>query len=331
MRRLRGRSRAIQGMPRRTNPSSREVTILMADLRGFYVISETYPIRGVFALLRRYLGAMSEVIARHGGTIDKFMGDSIMVLFGAPRARKDDTRRAVRCAVDMQLAMGEVNRANRRVRMPELYMGIGINTGRVMAGMVGSAGHCEYVVIGEEVNLTARIEAFSLRGQVLVSDATLARCGGLAAVGEPMAVHVKGRSAPVTLHEVLGIPAEGKQVPRVEARKSPRVRVTIPFSYQLVENKIVMPGTLNGVVRDIGYHGVLAELERPLAPHSEIKLDLHLALVGHAASDIYARATASREADGACHCGFEFTSVASETEAKIRHFVQLLVHADATR
>jgi adenylate cyclase len=310
---------------------STDATILLADLRGFSAISESHPIGMVFELLNRFFGTMSEVIVRHGGTIDKFMGDSIMGLFGAGEAREDDVGRAVRCAVEMQLAMREVNAGHQRARRPELFMGIGINTGPVMAGRLGSSVHSEHMVIGEGVNLAARIVTFSLRGQVLISEATLRRCGDFVAAGEPMSVYVKGRAEPLTLHEVLGIPAEGRHVPRMEMRKSPRVKVTIPFSYQVVENKIVMPATLGGVVRDMGYHGLLAELEQPLAAHSEIRLDMPLALVSHQAHDIYARVTATREASGAHYAGFEFTSVASETDAKIRHFVQLLVHAGAQR
>jgi len=144
---------------------SREVTIVLADLRGFTAISESFPPTAVLELLNRYLGRMSEIIFRHEGAIDKFMGDSIMVLFGAPNAHDDDVQRALACAVEMQLAMEEINDDNKRRGMPELFMGIGINTGTVMAGLLGSELYSEYTVIGDEVNLTSRIEAFSLRGQ----------------------------------------------------------------------------------------------------------------------------------------------------------------------
>src|SRR5947207_5220717 len=87
--------------------SSREVTILLTDLRGFTSISESFPVGVVLDVLNRYLIKMSEIVRRHGGTIDKFMGDSIMVLFGAPYAHADDVKRAVTCAVEMQLAMDD--------------------------------------------------------------------------------------------------------------------------------------------------------------------------------------------------------------------------------
>ena len=147
---------------------SRKVTVLLADLRGFSAITAGHPPGVVIELLNPWLIRMSEIIACHQGTIDKFMGDSIMVLFGAPVGRQNDVRRALACAVEMQIAMVALNLEQTRKGLPELFMGIGINTGKVLAGMLGSEQYSEYTVIGEEVNLAARIEAFSLRGQVLI-------------------------------------------------------------------------------------------------------------------------------------------------------------------
>ncbi|MBI4207958.1 MAG: adenylate/guanylate cyclase domain-containing protein, partial [Betaproteobacteria bacterium] len=234
---------------------SREVTIVLADLRGFTAISEAYAATVVLELLNRYLVRMSEIIFRHSGTIDKFMGDSIMVLFGAPVGHEDDVRRAVACAVEMQVAMTEINRHHKQQGMPELFMGIGINTGAVMAGLLGSDLYSEYTVIGDEVNLTSRIEAFSLRGQVLISQNTFERCRDFIRAGDPMDVHVKGKVNPVSLREVLAIPSLSAEVPRQEIRRSPRIEVKITFSYQVVKSKIVVPQMHQGTIRDISYHG----------------------------------------------------------------------------
>ena len=305
--------------------SSREVTIVLADLRGFTSISEHCPPSAVLGMLNRYLGRMSEIIFRHEGAIDKFMGDSIMVLFGAPVGHDDDVRRALACAVEMQLAMEEVNRDNRRLGMPELYMGIGINTGTVMAGLLGSELYSEYTVIGDEVNLASRIEAFSLRGQILVSRNTWERCRDFVKTGDPMEVHVKGRSEPVTVREVLAIPALGMEVPRQEIRRSPRIQVKIPFSYQMVKGKIVVPQIHAGTIMDISYHGVLAEVGQELEPLSEIKLGLDLSLVGYKATDVYAKVLKSRREDG-CHVSaLEFTSISVQTNLNIQQFIHLLI------
>lgn len=304
---------------------SREVTILLADLRGFTAISESYAATVVLELLNRYLARMSEIIFRHGGNIDKFMGDSIMVLFGAPVKHDDDVKRAVTCAVEMQVAMNEVNRHHKQQGMPELFMGIGINTGTVMAGLLGSHLYSEYTVIGDEVNLTSRIEAFSLRGQVLISQNTFERCRDFVATGDPMDVRVKGKANPVMLREVLAIPSLGVEVPRQEIRRSPRIEVKIPFFYQDVKSKIVVPQRRPGMILDISYHGVLAELDQELEPYSEIKLDLDLSLVGYKATDIYAKVLKTRQQQDRYLSAIEFTSVSVQSNMNIQQFIHLLI------
>lgn len=304
---------------------SREVTIILADLRGFTSISENCPPVAVLELLNRYLARMSEIIFSHEGAIDKFMGDSIMVLFGAPVAHDDDVKRALVCAVEMQLAMEEVNRENRRLGMPELYMGIGINTGTVMAGLLGSELYSEYTVIGDEVNLTSRIEAFSLRGQILISRNTYERCRDLVRTGDPMDVHVKGKAEPVTVREVLAIPSLGLEVPRQEIRRSPRIEVRIAFTYQIVASKIVVPQMHPGTILDLSYHGVLAEVAQALEPASELKLGLDLSLVGYKATDVYAKVLKSRQEDGRYLAALEFTSVSVQTNLNIQQFIHLLI------
>jgi adenylate cyclase len=310
---------------------SREVTILLADLRGFTAVSESYPVAVVLEMLNRYLGRMSEIIFRNQGTIDKFMGDSIMVLFGAPVAREGDVRRAVICAVEMQLAMDELNDYHKNLGMPELYMGIGINTGTVMAGLLGSDLYSEYTVIGDEVNLTSRIESFSLRGQVLVSQATFERCRHFVETTDPMDVFVKGKAHPVRLREVVAIPSLKLEVPRQEIRRSPRIEVKIPFSYHVVEHKIVMPQAHRGTILDISYHGVLAEVEQELAQFSEMKLDLDLSLVGYKATDIYAKVLKTKPADGRFLSGIEFTSVSVQSTMNIQQFIHLLIQGSEVK
>ena len=129
-----------------------EVTILLSDLRGFTAMSENYTPTFVIELLNRYFTIMNKIIVtKYGGLIDKFMGDSIMVLFGAPKSKGNDAERAINCALEMQIAMDDINAANASIGLPNLYMGIGINTGKVVAGNIGSELHSEYTVIGDEV------------------------------------------------------------------------------------------------------------------------------------------------------------------------------------
>ena len=311
--------------------SSRNITILLADLRGFTSKCATYPPGIVLRLLNRCLITMSEIVFQHQGVIDKFMGDSIMVLFDGADSPEGAARRAVLCAVDMQIAMDELNEHYKQFGFPELYLGVGINTGPVMAGVLGSDLYSIYTVIGDEVNLASRIEAFSLRGQVLINQSTFDRCGDFVETGEPIDVHVKGKTNPVRLWEVCAIPSLGKNVPRREIRKSPRVATSMPFLYQVIENDITLPQVHQGRTLNIGYHGVLAEIDQQLTPSSELKLDLDLPLVGSKATDIYAKIVKTERTEKGCLSGLEFTSLTTQDSRCIQLFVQLLLQGSESK
>lgn len=307
----------------------RDVTILLADLRGFTSITATLPAGTVIAMLNRCLGRMNEIVASHHGVIDKFMGDSIMVLFGVPVEHPDDVKRALTCAIEMQLAMNELNSHDRPDGMPELFMGIGVNTGSVLAGKFGSNFYSEYTVIGDEVNLASRIEAFSLRGQVLISENTFEHCRDFATASEAMEVFVKGKAQPVKLRELYAIPSLNLEVPRKEVRRSRRMEVKLPCSFNLIQNKIVLPKTISATIRDIGYHGVLLETDYPLNALDDIKLEIDLPLIDFKATDIYAKVVKVKNNNGSQQAGIEFTAVFPDTNMRIQLFVQLLVSAAA--
>ncbi len=322
---------ASMGLGTGQRVAAREVTVLLTDLRGFTAISEAHTAHVLLEMLNGYLVRMSEIAIKHGGTIDKFMGDAIMVLFGAPFSQGDDVKRAVACAVDMQLALFELNKQYRERGLPELNMGIGINTGEVMAGMLGSDLYSEYTVIGDEVNLASRIEAYSLRGQILISEATYKRVHDYVTTAEPMDVYVKGKKDAVNLFEVTGIPSENKVVPRQEIRKSPRVETNMAFTYNVLDGKTVLPEKFNGVILDISYNGVLARLDSDVPPLTDIKLDLNLAMAGGNATDIYARVLRMIDRGEQQLASIEFTSVSVQSNLNIRHFVQLLIQGGESK
>jgi class 3 adenylate cyclase len=181
----------------------REVTILMSDIRAFSTICERLPPDQVMKMLNNYLGTMSEIIMGHQGTIDEFIGDAILAIFGAPISRPDDADRAVRCALDMQQAMNDINRDNLEAGLPEISMGIGVNTGAVIAGNIGSEKRSKYGVVGHHVNLTARIESQTAGGEVLISETTRDKLNLAFVIGEEKQVRVKGINEPVSIYQVL--------------------------------------------------------------------------------------------------------------------------------
>ena len=305
--------------------TSRELTILFADLRGFMAISNRYPPETVLQVLNRCLVTMIDVVFAHEGMIDKFMGDSIMAHFSESASGKAPEQRAVLCALDLQLAMDALNAEHQKSGLPELFLGIGINTGSVLVGTLGSERYQTHTVIGEEVNIAARIEALSLRGQVLLSETTYNRCSTLAKTGEPFSVHVKGKAEPIVVRELLEIPSLNRAVPRRDIRKSPRVNVAIGFSYQVVHADVTVPQVHKGVIRVLGYHGLLAETKEPLHLSAEMKIRVDLPLVNHRASDIYGRVKKCSQAEQGFHCGIEFTAITSKTRSSIELLVQLLM------
>jgi adenylate cyclase len=308
--------------------TAKELTVLLADLRGFTSFSERYSATVVLEVLNDFLMRMSEVVARNGGRIEKFMGDSIMAVFGLPRAREDDARRAVACALEMQAALDELNARSGPSARPQLYMGIGISSGWAMTGQLGSELYSEHAVIGDDVNLASRIEAVSLRGQVLISGTTHTRCSTHVVTAEPLNVYVKGKALPVTIHEVLEMPALGLKARRHDMRSSPRVQAKLPVTYFVVRDKVVMSEPCDGMIMDISYQGAALRLPLEHPPHTEIKLSINMPFVGAEATDIYARIIRTRQDEGYAVSGIEFTVISDEASAHIHQFVDYLLQTD---
>jgi adenylate cyclase len=179
------------------------VTLLFADIRGFTRLSEHAPPDRIVRILNRYFTAMSEIIFRHGGTLDKYIGDGLMAMFGAPTETPEDACNAVAAAVSMQSEIAHINTELLSERLPEISIGIGLNTGEATVGYIGSERRSEYTAIGDNVNLAARLEANALPGQILLSEATAiaARESGCAFRPRP-AITVKNRTQPVPVFDI---------------------------------------------------------------------------------------------------------------------------------
>ncbi|MFN7986930.1 MAG: adenylate/guanylate cyclase domain-containing protein [Thermoanaerobaculia bacterium] len=189
----------------RLGGEKRTVTMLMSDLRGFSAMAERLAPEQVVRVINNYLGTMADVILAHDGTIDEFIGDSVLGFFGAPVARPDDARRAVACALAMQKGMERVNRRNADEGLPSVEMGIAVHTGDVVVGNIGSEKRAKYGAVGSHVNLTARIESYTCGGQVLISERTLREAGSDVVTGGSLSVRAKGFPEPIRVHDLLGL------------------------------------------------------------------------------------------------------------------------------
>lgn len=181
----------------------REVTTLFADIRGFTPMSEHMPPQEVVTVLNEVLDRAEAAVVEEGGVVDKYVGDEIMALFGAPMSRGSDAARAVRAALRMQAELALINQRRRGNGEPPLSLGIGINTGSVVAGNMGSARRLNYTVIGAAVNLAARLCAQAEAGQILISEATRKEVKDDVQVRSCGKRAIKGLSAPIEVFQVI--------------------------------------------------------------------------------------------------------------------------------
>ena len=181
---------------------SQTITILFADIRGFTRISEHAPPERIVSLLNRYFSAMTDIIFAHGGTLDKYLGDGLMALFGAPTTTPDDANNALNAAVAMQRRVLGINIELQGEGLPEIGVGMGLHTGEVIVGYIGSERRSEYTAIGDAVNTCARLESNARGGEILMSDAAAKAARSRYKLQPRDPITVKNREQPVVLWEV---------------------------------------------------------------------------------------------------------------------------------
>ena len=183
----------------------REITILVSDLRGFTRMTDSLEPQKVIQILNRYFEKMTDVVVCHEGTIDEFTGDGILVFFGAPKPRADHRLRAVGCALDMQAALQELNRENKKNGWPELRMGIGINSGQLVVGNIGSEKRKKYGAVGTPINVAFRVEALAAAGEVLLTPSVYEQPVECLDLGSIRQAKIKGFDEPITLRPVISM------------------------------------------------------------------------------------------------------------------------------
>lgn len=307
----------------------RLITILTSDLRGFTALAERLSPEEVVKILNIYLGMMAEIISSYQGTINEFMGDGILVLFGAPILREDDPERAVACAIAMQLAMTEVNQEMQKLGRSELGMGIGINTGEVVVGNIGSAKRTKYGVVGSQVNLTYRIESYTTAGQILISAATYqavtnqqtnslvnpqTKLQSKLQIESSKQVTPKGVKEPITIYSVRGI--RGKyQLNLTEKKPDLLYNLPVPlvFHFAILDGKDVSPTAIPATLIKLGHRS--AEIASSIIPVDLTNIKINLTLVGEstlAGEDIYAKVLGQQGENG--NLGIIFTDLSPKAE-----------------
>jgi adenylate cyclase len=292
----------------------REVTILMSDLRGFTALTATLSPHKVIECLNIYLERAVEVIGEYQGTIDEIIGDAILVIFGAPATCEDHADRAVACALALQLAMAGVNERLATLDVDPLEMGVGIHTGRVVVGNIGSERRTKYAAVGANVNLTGRIESYSTGGQVLVSGATADRVKAALRIDGEFEVAPKGVTGSVRLCDVVGIGAPWDlELPR--AQEAVRTLAEpVPVDFTVLEEKFSGRTVHEGLLVALSASEAHLECAVDLEAHSNLRLSVRGGAGDAQAPEIYGK---TMEA-GSAPARIRFTYVPPELRDWVR-------------
>jgi len=179
--------------------------VLFSDMRGFTSISERVNVDTLVEMMNVHLGAMTEVVLDNGGTLDKFVADEVVAIFGAPLPMEDHAARCVRAAIEMQARQKELvaEWVERDQVLPQI--GIGINTGEMVVGNIGCDQQMDYTVIGDSVNLASRLCDAAIGGQILITEATYELVSHLFGTKKLPRIHVKGKEESVQIYQVGGV------------------------------------------------------------------------------------------------------------------------------
>ena len=214
------------------------------------------------------------MVFKYNGKINEIIGDALLIIFGAPQEMPDRAQRAIACAIEMQNAMAKVNKENRIQGLPELEMGIGLNETEVIVGNIGSSKRSKYAVVGSGVNMTSRIESYTVGGQILISDSVRNEAGKILRIDKQREVLPKGAQTPLTIYEVGGI--AGHYNLAIEEKDPAMVTLTrlVPLRYKVLEGKSVGKEGLEGSIVQLSEKSALIALDEPLEPLTNLKMNL---------------------------------------------------------
>ncbi|MFC1822407.1 adenylate/guanylate cyclase domain-containing protein [Thermodesulfobacteriota bacterium] len=299
----------------------RRVTIMMTDLRGFTALSERLEPEQVVQMLNAYFEIILDVVLQYNGTINEIIGDALLVIFGAPQEMPDRSQQTIACAIAMQNAMAEVNKENRALGLPELEMGIGLNEAEVIVGNIGSSKRSKYAVVGSGVNMTGRIESYTVGGQILISESIRRDAGDVLRIDAQSDVFPKGAEAPMRIYEVGGI--AGTYNIALEKQDSELITLTrkIPMLYTALGGKHVGQERLKGLMVRLSKKSAEITLDRPVELLTNLKMNLNEVYEALAVKDFYGKVVERVEKDGDAYM-IRFTGVPPEIVSYFQAFQQ---------
>lgn len=264
------------------------VTILMSDIRGFTGLSETLDPEDMVRLLNRYLERMSHIILDYDGIIDEIIGDAILVVFGVPEQHKTDPEHGVACALSMQNAVTELNKEFANEGYPPFDIGIGINTGNVIVGNIGSEVRMKYAVVGSAVNNAARIESNTTGGQIFIGETTYELVQDLITVDPPQVFIMKGIKEPLVAYSVkaMGPPYNLKLTLRTSGEIN---ALKLSFQCRIIKNKKITGNTLEGETVSFSNDVITAVISDDIEPLTDVRLTINFCTQVHCFEDIYAK------------------------------------------
>lgn len=253
----------------------RDVTFLVSDLRGFTALSSELSPNEVISILNSYLERMIEIINHYRGTVSEFQGDGVLVFFGAPLKHADNPQRAIACAIEMQNALIDINTIQRQSNLPQFNMGIGINSGDVVVGNIGSERRAKYGAVGNPINIAFRIESFTAGGQILISPNTFKKVQSQVRTRGSVKVNFKGINHPMKLYDIIGI--KGKynlSLAKETSNELTRLKSPLPINCFLIEDKIVSETVISGHIIRLGLFSAEVILEKTIESHANLKIML---------------------------------------------------------
>ncbi len=270
------------------------ITVLMSDLRGFTALSESRDPGEMVDLLNQYLEKMSIIIQKYDGIIDEIIGDALLVVFGAPENHNNDPERAIACAIEMQNKLGDLNIEIEKQGYPSLEMGIGINTGSVIVGNIGSDLRMKYGIVGAAVNTAARIESNSIGGQILIGEATHKLVENKITADLPQNVMMKGMSQPLVFFSVKSIKAGFDMALVSPIRKKNSLEIKLPFQCWKIKDKKIDDIPIMGETISINGHEIEAKISPSLEPFTDLKIRFDFCMDAHCFEDIYVKTISSK-------------------------------------